>query len=142
MTTEAKIGYGSLFEIHDGDDYQKIGEITSITLPSLARDAVDATHTESEEGWREFIPGLKDAGEITVEMNFVAGSESDVLIRRQFDSDDLTQCRITVPSVGSPPEQLTFNAIVTGYEAEAPVDDKVTATVTLKVSGKVSYTSE
>lgn len=149
MTTNATIGHRTLFEINDGSGYVAVGEITSITLPSLSRDAIDATHTESEDGWREFIPGLKDAGEVTIEMNFVPpgsggespDSSSDVLIRSQFDRDDLTACRITLPGNASPSEVLTFNAIFTGYEVEGPVDDKMTATLTLKVSGKVTYSS-
>jgi predicted secreted protein len=142
MTTNAKIGHGSLFELFDFDSspegYVVVGEVTNITLPALARDAVDATHTESTDGWREFIPGLKDGGEVSVEMNFVSGSATDSLIRRQFDMDNLSLVRISTPE--SPPtDVITFSAVATGYEVEDPLDDKIAATLTLKVSGKVTH---
>ena len=139
MTTNAKIGFGSLFEIFDNGDYVTVGEVTNITPPPLSRDAHDATHTESTEGWREFIPGLKNAGEIKIEMNFVPSSASDALIREQFDSDSLTQCRIKFPAGISPAEALTLQAIVTNYETTGPIADKMSASLTLKVSGKPTW---
>lgn len=136
MTTNAKIGYGTTFAIQSGSplDYVTIAEVTNITPPNLARDAVDATHTASEEGWREFIPGLKDAGEVSIELNFVPGSESTALLMEAFNADDPVSCKITFPD--SPATEWTFAAIMTGFETEAPVDDKLTATATFKLSGK------
>jgi predicted secreted protein len=140
MTTSARIGFGTVFQIRDiaasPIAYVTVGEVTNITLPNLTRDAVDATHTESTEGYREFIPGLKDSGEASIEMNFVSGSASDTLIRAQFALDTLTACKILFDT--SPEDGVSFNAILTGYEVQAPLDDKVAATLTLKVSGKVT----
>lgn len=140
MTTNAGIGFGALLAIfNDGSPsgFQTIAEVTSISGPSLARDAVDATHTASEEGWREYIPGLKDAGEVSIEMNYIPGSFGDELMRATFDSDQPAQFRITEPN--SPATVLTFYAIVTAYELERPNDDKMVATATLKITGKVTY---
>src|SRR5688572_18344471 len=118
MTTQARIGHGALFEIHNGVSYEVIGEITSISHPKLARDAIDASGIGTPGGWREFVPGMKDAGEVTIEMNFVPGSNSDNLLRAQFDTDALTQCRVTFPGSSSPNEQYTLSGIITGYSAE------------------------
>jgi predicted secreted protein len=145
MATNASIGFGTLFQIRDAalspPDYVTVGEVTNITLPNLSRDAVDATHTESTGGWREFIPGLKDAGEVTIEMNFVYPSASDTLIRGQFASDELTLCKILFDGGASPEQGVQFSAIVTGYEIQTPLDDKKAATLTLKVSGPVTLLS-
>ena len=32
-----------------------------------------------------------------------------------------------------------FSALITGFESESPMDDKVSATITLKVSGVIDY---
>jgi predicted secreted protein len=140
VTTQARIGFGAVFKIQDDDAspvaYVTVGEVTNISLPALSRDAVDATHTESTGGWREFIPGLKDAGEVSIEMNFVHQSASDTLIRAQFAKDTLTACKILFDT--SPEDGVSFNAVVTGYEVAVPIDDKVAATLTLKVSGSVT----
>lgn len=142
MTTNAKIGHGATFEMNTGSGFSTIGEVTNITPPALSKDAIDATHTESPQKYREFISGLRDAGEVSIELNFVPGSASDILIRQAYELDTAVACRITLPAVlSSPTEMLTFDAIVTGYEPEAPVEDKMTATLTLKVSGRPVYSS-
>lgn len=141
MSTQASIGHGALLAIMDLDQspaaFVDIAEVLNISGPSLARDAVDATHTASTEGWREYIPGLKDAGEVSVEMNYIPGGSGDTYMRGTFDAETLTQFRISEPN--SPATTITFNAIVTAYETERPVDDKMVATATLKISGKVTY---
>lgn len=141
MATQAKIGFGSLFEIQDleqsPDGWVKVAEVTNITPPNFSRDAVDATHTESEEGWREFIPGLKDGGEVTVEMNFIPGAASTDRIFELF-SRDVGDFRISFPD-GSPSTVWQFKAFITGFEPEAPLDDKMSATATFKLTGKPAF---
>jgi predicted secreted protein len=140
MTTLARIGFGTVFQIQDADAspvaYVTVGEVTSITFPNLTRDAVEATHTESTSGFKEYIPGLKDSGEVSIEMNFVHQSASDTLIRAQFLRETLSPCKILFDT--SPEDGVSFNAIATGYQVQAPVADKVAATLTLKVSGPVT----
>ena len=105
MATNARIGHKTLFQLFDQTvspaAWFTVGEVKNITPPSFARDAVDATHTESPEAWREFIPGLKDAGEITAELNLVPDSDSTEKLLGTFDSDDLQQARILFPD-GTP----------------------------------------
>jgi predicted secreted protein len=140
MTTLATIGFGALFQILNTavspDLYTAVGEVTNITMPNLSRDAVDATHTESTGAWREFIPGLKDAGEVTIEGNYIHESASDTLIRAQFASNALTTFRIVFED--SPVSGIQFTGIVTGYEVAVPLDDKKAFTLTVKVSGVVT----
>lgn len=139
MTTNAKTGHGVLFKIENGDSpavFTSIGEVTSVTPPAIARDAIDATHTASPEKWREFIAGLKDGGEASADINFVPGSVGHGLLMDQLDLDDASVCQITFPD-GS---MFDFSAILTGYQPSVPIDDKMTATVTFKVSGKPVFT--
>lgn len=144
MTTNAMIGHGTEFAILDTSSspeaYVAVAEVTSVTPPALARDAVDATHTASTEGWRDFIPGLKDAGEASFEMNFVPDGEAVDLIMTAFNSNDVQDFQITFPD-GSPGTQWQFKGIITAFEPEAPVDDKIMATVTVKLTGKPAFVS-
>ena len=139
MTTNAQIGYGTLFQIFESPAWVTLGEVTSIMMPPLQRDTHDATHTESPGQWREFIPGLKNAGEVKIEMNFVPASETDQRIRDTFDSDVVPQFRIVFDTPVSPTEAITFSGIVTNYEATGPIADKMVATLTVKVSGAVTW---
>jgi len=145
MTTQASIGHRNLFQIFDTSvspaAWTTVAEVRNITPPQYARDAQDATHTESPEGWREFIPSLKDAGEMSCELNLVPDSNTMDLIHAQFDSDEPTQVRILFKDgvqTGPTPtcSRFTANVIVTGFPLEAPMDDKMSATLTCKISGK------
>lgn len=136
--TQASIGHGSQFYVGKDSSpivWTAIAEVTSITPPSVVRDVIDATHTGSPDKWREHIPGLKDGGEVTLEMNFVPGSDSvDILVAIQTDGF-ARDFKIAFPNG----ETWVFQAFCTGFEPEAPFDDKMTATATFKVSGKPDF---
>lgn len=129
MATNAAIGYGSSFGIHNGSAYVDVAEVTNITWPGYARDAIDATHMASTDSFREYIAGLMDAGEATIEMNFVP-SASDVIVAAMVAGVGMFQ--IEHPNG----VKLQFSAVVTGYEPGMPLDDKMTASATFKVTGK------
>lgn len=133
--TQASIGYGTTFGIADDnspDNYITVAEVFDITPPSQKIDQIDATHSESPDRFREFIQGLIDAGETSFDMNFVPGSASDILIQSLRDGSSRS-CRITFPNAAT----WTFTGVLTGYEPKVPTADKMTATVTFKVSGSI-----
>lgn len=136
------IGYGIIFQIHDDSspgDYIDIGYVTNVTPPSISRDAIDITSSSSANGWREFIPGLRDGGETSFEMLTVPNSLGITTVLAAVDSDQPSQCRIRIFGTSNP--RWDFDAIVTGFENSAPIDDKMTSTVTLKITGKPTLTA-
>jgi predicted secreted protein len=138
MATEARVGMGSRFEIGDGADpevYTQLAEVININPPSMSRDALDATHMLSPEQWREFVPGLKDGGEVSVDMNFIPGGAGETQIMANLAADNTANYRITFPNGVS----WTFAAFCTGFEPSVPHDDKMSATATFKVSGKPTF---
>ncbi|NPU63387.1 outer capsid protein Hoc [Bradyrhizobium sp. 83012] len=138
MATNATIGFGTLFKTGNGavpEIFTTLAEVTNITPPAMARDTVDVTHELSPEAWREFIAGLKDGGEVSVEMNFVPGQSDAAALMAELalsGSAALKNRQIVFPD-GS---VFAFAAILTAYEPDAPIDDKMSASVTFKVSGK------
>ena len=90
-----------------------LAEVTNITPPALARDMVDATHTESPQKWREFIPGLRDAGEVTLELNFLPDGAAITKLLALINCDALSQCRIRFNDP-SPPIDLGFHRLPVG----------------------------
>jgi hypothetical protein len=149
MTTDAKIGYGSVLEIFDVDSsppaWARIAEVTSITPPGLSADAQEATHTESTGGFREFIPGLLDGGECSAEMNFIPGGPGAALIIARMKAREVVQARVIFNDGDHDASPIgatvwSFNAVVTGFEPEAPVEETMTASVTFKVTGEPTFT--
>jgi hypothetical protein len=139
--SQAMLGYGSVFQIVDDnspDLFVDMAEVISITPPSASLDQVDVTHMTSPNRNREFISGLNDPGECSFDMNFVPGGTSDdrlfFLLNLPVGATRSRACRISFPNGVT----WSFSAELTGYEPTVPVDDKMTATVTFKVSGAIS----
>jgi hypothetical protein len=130
------IGYGTTVEIdsdNTGTAYTKLAECFVTGLPNPQFDDVELSHYESPDRTREYGAGLNDSGEITVEMNWVPGSATDAFIVAALGQK--RSVRITVPSATN--QTYTFPAVLKGYERNVPVDDRKTATLTLRVAGAV-----
>lgn len=141
--TDAKIGWGSSFAIGDGatptETFTPLAEVLNVTPPSDTVDIIDATHMASVNRTREYIPGLIDPGEASIEMNFVPGSAADLAIQALKGLSVTTNFQIIFAPGGSGAVTWTFAGFLTGYEPAAPFDDKMTATVNIKVTS--SYTT-
>lgn len=142
--SQAMLGYGSVFQIaaeSSPDLYVDLAEVTSITPPSADVDQIDVTHMTSPNRYREFIDGLIDAGECSLDINFVPGNSTDVrmfeLLNLPIGTDHNRNLRISFPNGRT----WSFRGVLTGYEPDVPVDDRMTATVTFKVSGTISVGS-
>lgn len=133
METQASLGYGSVFAVStdDGATYVDLAEVSNITPPSSTIDMVDATHMQSPNADREFIIGLNDPGEASFEMNFIPGSAADLKIQEIKAARARVKCRITFPNGVT----WTFSGLLMTYEPAVPTDDKMTASVSWKVSG-------
>jgi hypothetical protein len=139
--TAALLGYGAVFEIateNSPDSYVALAEVTNITPPSADVDQVDTTHMQSPGRYREFIDGLIDGGECSCEINFIPGNATD---QRMFELLALPtgvtharNCRISFANGVT----WSFLGTLTGYEPDVPVDDRMTATITFKVSGAIT----
>lgn len=141
MTTQAMIGHGSGFSIQNDNSpptYDLMAEITGIKPPKLSQDAVDATHNQSTDKFREFIPGLRDGGEVSFDFNFVPSGTTKTKLLAAF-MGGVKACKITFPD--SPATEWLFNAICTELEFDDRLDDKMTGSATFKVTGKPAFIS-
>lgn len=137
--TQASIGYGSFFHISQdsGSTWIEIAEVFDITPPSSTVDQIDATHMQSPNRNREFIAGLSDPGSASFEMNFVPGSPSDLKIQEIRGTGEQVLCRVTFPNSVA----WQFTGQIESYEPAIPTDDKMTASVSFKVSGSTVATA-
>ena len=137
--SKARIGHGALFERETDvpGTYESVGEVFEITPPNMTRDAVDATHMQTENFYREFIPGLKDGGEVSFTAALLPDGAVQQRLKEDFDAPTVRNYRIKLPDQDQQPQEyVTFAGIVTGYNPTAPLEDKMTLAFTVKVSGK------
>jgi predicted secreted protein len=138
MTQVASIGHGVRFLRQKTDlSYEDVGQVHELGGPTLARDAVDASHTLSPNRWREFIGGMRDGGEFSATIALEPGAGATKDHRKLFDdfkNDDAVTYRILWANVDA--TSFTVTALITGLEHAEPIDDKMTLNATFKVSGE------
>ncbi len=137
MTTSAFIGIGTSFERLEGSTWTAVSEITNINGPQVTRDTVEATTLDSTAGFREFISGLRDGGNVTLNMNFTAAGYD--LLNGDLMTDTVQTYRVVLPDEVY---TFTFNAFVTELAmGDISPDDRVQADCTLKITGEVEVPS-
>jgi len=135
--TEAMIGYGSTLEIASAVvpsvSYVEVAEVTNIGPPGISIDTIDASHMKSPNKFKEWITGLKDGTNMTVDINYIPGTASDQAIRGMLGESSPRNCRITFPNGATE----TFAAYLTNRTRTVPNDGKMTSTLTFKVTGDI-----
>ncbi|WP_306186974.1 phage tail tube protein [Streptomyces sp. MK5] len=131
--------FGIALERGDGaspEVFTAIANVTSVKGPEIERETYDVTAHDSLDGWREFIGGLKDGGEVTLNLNYDP-REHDTLIADYADAAPRNYKLVFPGTLG----EWALSLILTKFGQEAPVDDKLTAEITFKVSGKPVITA-
>lgn len=112
-----------------------VAEVVNIGGPNISVDMIDVTHLTSTDSWREFLAGLVDGGEVTMDCNLTTANAAAMFAK--LGAASASACTITLAGTSG---TLTFNAHVSGISVSTQVADKIGMTVTLKTTGKVTYT--
>lgn len=135
--SQALNGFGTLFKRGDGagpEVFTAIAEVVDITPPALSKDTFETTHHTSDDQYKEYLPGLRDAGEVSVTLNFLPGDTGQEGLLSDFNSNTKRNFQIVLPDAGT--ETWALSGFVTGYAMTTPLNDRVTVVVTIKPSGK------
>jgi len=120
-----------------GGEFTKVAEIFDINPPNRTRETFDVTsHDDNNSGYREFLTGFRDGGEVTLSMHYEKTRHAAWLA--DFNSDDTVRYQIVFPD--SAATTLEFSGLVTNIQTHAPLDDKMSVDVTIKVSGAIATT--
>lgn len=114
-----------------------VAGLTSIGGLDVSADTMDVTTLDSE-GWREYLQGLKDGGEVPLEgyLELKAGKGQKELYDL-LDSGEAEDFTILFPkNMGS----WQFKGVVTAFSTSADLEDPLAFSATIKVSGKPTLT--
>lgn len=136
MTTNADTGDGATFGVGttSAGPFTSIAEVKNIGLPEETQDAVEATHLGSG-GVREYIVGLTDGGEFSIEFNFTQGGYS--ALKAKFDAKAPFGAEAEEPNGDTWGGTVICTALKPGDLAAGEV---ISGTATFKVSGALTYT--
>lgn len=128
---------GTQLKIKIGDEVIAVAGLTSISGLDLSADFIESTALDSDGGYREYIAGFKDAGEVSVEGHFLVEEGAG-----QSDLYDLYETGEEAPFIiAFPPKTKTewqFDGIVTNFSTSAATDDLISFSCTIRVTGKPS----
>lgn len=131
---DGMIGYGTTVRVTRASSQTpfEIALVGDIDMPDEQVDEVEVTHQKSIGRRRQFIAGLIDSGELTFPMNLIPGSPTDTLCKELKASGEEVIVGITLPGQGTVEER--FSGFLKGYGRSAPIDDKMTAEATFRLS--------
>lgn len=137
MSSAAEAAFGAIFTWNSVD----IAELTSIAGPSESMSPIDVTSHDSTDAFREFVAGIKDGGEISIEGNFIKGDTTgQVAMHTDFQGGTERAWIVKLPGWSGGTPQISGNGLVTAFNISYPYEDKISFAATIKVNGKPTMT--
>lgn len=111
--------------------WSTIPEVRSIGGPDGSANLIDVTDLSSTG--KEYLVGLKDEGAVQLGILYIPTNAHHGALRDAWSSRTLLQFQIIFADTGT--TILEFNGYVQNFALSLGVDEPVTATITLKITG-------
>ena len=112
-----------------------IGGLTSIGEVTPESEELDATTLDSSDGYREYIQGFKDSGELSLTGYLKKTDDGQIGLRTGYGNGGIEDVEIEYPDE----TKVQFKAYVKSYSmGAADVDGIVGFGATLRISGAVT----
>ncbi|MBR1585723.1 MAG: hypothetical protein IJ662_09305 [Clostridia bacterium] len=114
-----------------------IGRLRSIGEIKADSDAIDVTTLDAPGGYKTYMQGYKDMGEVTVEGFYDAAHAGQACLRELYQSGKAVPFTVTFPDTST----VLFNAFVKSHGVgAASVDGAVGFSAVLRLTGGVDFT--
>jgi len=127
--------FGTVLKVFDSFTnyaYETVAYVAEISGAGLELDATETTSHESADDAREFVGGLKGGGEISMTIHYDPGAANTHDVLRQL----LVNRYVGLFQIVYPDNtQDNWRGLVTSFEPSAPMDDMLTASVTIQTTG-------
>lgn len=112
-----------------------VADLLRISGPNVSAATIDTTSLGSIH--RTFVGGIVDSGEMTFDICY--NPMANGTLENLFDADAssipaATACEITFSDSAT----WNFNAVLTGFDLGVEMDDKVTASISMKATGAIT----
>lgn len=114
-----------------------IEEVNSVNGPSGSANVIDVTHLRSTA--KEKLIGLRDEGQISLDINFIATAANQIKLRESRAGR--TQSNVALLFSDSGNTLAAMKCYVSGFAITGAVDAKMTGSVTIEINGPVTWTT-
>ena len=131
--------YGTLLQMGDGagtEVFATVAGVKDIAGPGVSRDTAESTSHSSPEGYEEFVATIKRSGEVGFDCNWNPADPTHDETTGMYhlaQADAATNFKLVYPRLL---KAWSFKGIVTKWVTNAPVAGLLTASVTIKVTGR------
>lgn len=141
-------GYRTELQVELGVTWTTVAQIRDLDGPALESDQIEVSHRGDDSGfdrYRRYVAGLADGGEVNFEIVFDPDHEShDPTLSDSMyayaDSGEVANFRLNFPGVASAVTRAAFAAFVSSFEVKSPLEDGLMADLTLKITGRITWT--
>ena len=105
--------------------------VTDISGPGVTVNAIDVSTRDSLA--RAFKPGMYDAGEVTFSIVYDPDAATHQALTTAVLAGSILACILTLSD--TTPATITFSGFITNFAVKTPMDDAMTADVTVKITG-------
>lgn len=140
MATTATSTVGVTFKRGDGassETFTALGEVTALSFSGSTRDMIDVTHLASTGGYREYIASFRDAGELTLDLNY--GHDAHETMLADFEASDSVNYKVVCADTSV--STFSFTGYVSSLGVTANVGEQIKASCTIKISGAIDLSS-
>lgn len=138
------IGAGSIHEVStdatsvtDGlATWINTAKLKDLGAPEESRDTSEDAYIDEVSGYKEFVAGMVDAGEMALTLKWDEADVGQVALNAAFEGDGQIYGRITF-TTGA---KFTYYGLVTGRGIEIPKNETITRTYKIKLSSKPDWT--
>lgn len=125
------VGHGTTLV---GSTTGTIGNVISVTVGGRTRDMIDKSTMDSANMFREYMAGMADEGEFTAEVNFDDGAIS-VALNTAFQAATSETWTIDFGT-----KTFACTGVITSFDVNDSFDDKITMSITIKLTGRGTWT--
>lgn len=137
--TEAILGFGTQWQLGDGapsESFTNIAEPHNINGVGTTFAIHDATHQQSPDFHKEYIAGLKDDDEFSVDCGYIpADATHDAVTGLWAVHNNRQRANMKIIWPFSPAVTLTFAALVTKVTVDAPLENLLMLKASIKPTG-------
>lgn len=105
--------------------------VIDLSGPNRQNELVDVTSHDSTNYYREFLPILRDGGQLTGELNYLPSNAQHNGLSTDFENRTLRNFTVTFPD-GT---VIAVSAYVESFEITSPIDTQLKASFSLKITG-------
>jgi hypothetical protein len=134
--SEVQSGYGTgFFLTPPGGAKTEIDEVTKVPFAEESAETFEKTHFKSPGRRKEYGVGLIEPGEDTLEINYIPGSPTDVLLRAAHNSGKPHAYETYLPAPDGKWWKVSGFLIVKSRGRAIPMNDRMTQTINVQFTG-------